>query len=124
MPLRRRGTPIAPCRSLMLPPPLRHAPPTIVAGIPVARQRTPRPSRDLTLVLGAIPQETDLVEWALSKKKRGKLADFPYLEGRIDARRVVVAITGIGKTCAAMITALFVEKFRPREVLLCGTASR
>src|SRR5258706_8319809 len=118
MPLRRRGTPIAPCRSLMLPPPLRHAPPTIVAGIPVARQRTPRPGRDLTLVLGAIPQETDLVEWALAKKKRGLLAGFPFTEGRIGGRRVIVAVTGIGKTNATMITTLFVEKFRPREVLM------
>lgn len=108
----------------MLPPPLRHAPPTIVAGIPVARLRRPRPHRNLTLVLGAIPQETDLVEWALEKKKRGRLAGFPYVEGRIDRRRVIVAVTGIGKTNATMIATLFIEKFRPREVLMCGTASR
>jgi 5'-methylthioadenosine/S-adenosylhomocysteine nucleosidase len=108
----------------MLPPPLRHLPPVIVAGIPVAKSRPPRPARDLTLVLGAIPQETDLVEWALAKKKRGAFAGFPYVEGRIDGRRVLVAVTGIGKTNATMIAALFIEKFRPREVLMCGTASR
>lgn len=107
------------------PPPLRHAPPVIVAGIPVAKTRPPRPGRrNLTLILGAIPQETDLVEWAATRKKRGTLVDFPYLEGRIDGRRVIVAVTGIGKTNAAMLTTLFVEKFRPREVLMCGTASR
>ena len=108
----------------MLPPPLRHAPPVIVAGLPVAKPRPPRPSRDLTLVLGAIPQETDLVEWALAKKKRGQFAGFPYTAGRLAGRRVLVAVTGIGKTNATMLTALFVEKFRPREVLMCGTASR
>lgn len=108
----------------MLPPPLRHTPPTIVAGIPVARPRPPRPSRDLTLVLGAIPQETDLVTWALAKKTRGTFAGFPYTAGRLDDRHVIVAVTGIGKTNATMITALFAEKFRPREVLMCGTASR
>jgi 5'-methylthioadenosine/S-adenosylhomocysteine nucleosidase len=97
----------------------------IVAGIPVARARPPRPGRrNLTLILGAIPQETDLVEWAATRKKRGTLAGFPYLDGRIDGRRVIVAVTGIGKTNAAMLTTLFVEKFRPREVLMCGTASR
>lgn len=107
------------------PPPLRHAPPVIVAGLPVAKARAPRAGRrDLTLILGAIPQETDLVAWAVTKKKRGRLAGFPYVEGRIDGRRVVVAVTGIGKTNAAMLTTLFVEKFRPREVLMCGTASR
>jgi len=108
----------------MQPPPLRHAPPTIVAGIPVARHRPPRPSRDLTLVLGAIPQETELVEWSLAKGKRGALAGFPYVQGRIAGRRVVVGVTGIGKTNATMLATLFVEKFRPREVLMCGTASR
>jgi len=108
----------------MLPPPLRNKPPTIVAGLPVAKRRASGPSRDLTLVLGAIPQETELVEWAMAKKKRGKLAGIPYLEGRIDGRRVVVAVTGIGKTNATMVTTLFVQKFIPRDVLMCGTASR
>lgn len=106
-------------------PPLRHTPPVIVPGIPIAKSRPPRPGRrNLTLVIGAIPQETDLVEWALTQKKRGKLAGFPYVEGRIKGRRVIVTVTGIGKTNATMITTLFVEKFRPAEVLMCGTASR
>ena len=108
----------------MRPPPLRHAPPTIVAGLPVAAVRPARPGRNLSLVLGAIPQESELVEWALRRRRRGRLAGFPYAEGRIDGRRVVVAVTGIGKTNAAMIATLFVERFRPREVLMCGTASR
>lgn len=106
------------------PPPLRHTPPVIVAGIPVAKSRPARPTRDLTLVLGAIPQETELVEWSLMKRKRGRLAGLPYTEGRLDGRRVIVAVTGIGKTNATMLTTLFVEKFRPREVIMCGTASR
>src|ERR1017187_7663393 len=41
---------------------LRHSPPTVSAGIPTASRRAPRPSRDATLVLGAIPQETDRSE--------------------------------------------------------------
>ncbi len=108
----------------MSPPQLRHAPPTIVAGIPVARHRPPRPAKNLTVVLGAIPQETELVEWSLAGKRRGEFAGFPYADGRIDGRRVVVAVTGIGKTNATMIAALFIEKFRPHEVIMCGTASR
>jgi adenosylhomocysteine nucleosidase len=103
---------------------LRHAPPVIIEGIPVARRLRPRPSKDLTLVLGAIPQESELVEWALTGKKRGKLEGFPYVEGRIGGRLVVVAVTGIGKTNASLITALFVGHFKPREVVMTGTASR
>lgn len=103
---------------------LRNPPPTIVAGISVAKRRPARPSRDLTLILGAIPQETELVERAMTAKKVGKLAGFPYVAGRLHGRKVVLAVTGIGKTCATMLTTLFVEKFQPREVLMTGTASR
>ncbi len=109
----------------MTPPPaLKNPPPTIVADIMIAKRRAARPSRNLTLILGAIPQESELVEWAVTGKKRGRLAGFPYVAGRLHGRRVVVAVTGIGKTCATMLTTLFVEKFRPREVLMTGTASR
>jgi 5'-methylthioadenosine/S-adenosylhomocysteine nucleosidase len=103
---------------------LKNPPPTIVAGISVAKRRAARPGRNVTLILGAIPQETELVEWAMTGKRRGSLAGFPHVTGRLHGRRVVVAVTGIGKTCATMLTTLFVEKFHPREVLMTGTASR
>jgi 5'-methylthioadenosine/S-adenosylhomocysteine nucleosidase len=108
------------------PPPkaLRSAPPVIVPGIPVAARRAPRPARDLTLVLGAIPQESELVEWALSRRTRGSLAGFPYVRGRLGGLPTVVAVTGIGKTNATLITTLFVGHFRPRRVIMTGTASR
>jgi len=96
----------------------------IIPGIPVASRREPRRGRNLTLVLGAIPQESELVEWALSGKKKGRLNGFPYVEGRLGGRLTVVAVTGIGKTNASLITTLFVEHFRPREVIMTGTASR
>ncbi len=103
---------------------LRNAPPVIYPGIPVAGRRKPRPSRNLTLVLGAIPHESELVEWAMTHRTRAKLQGFPYVKGRIAGRPVVLAVTGIGKTNAALITTLFVEHFRPREVIMTGTASR
>jgi 5'-methylthioadenosine/S-adenosylhomocysteine nucleosidase len=104
---------------------LKSPPPVIIPGIPVAAPRKPAPGRrDLTLVLGALPQETELVEGALKGRKRGKLGRFPYVEGTIAGRRAVVAVTGIGKTCASMITMLFASHFRPRELLMTGTASR
>ncbi len=103
---------------------LRHAPPVIYPGIPTAASFAPRTSRHLTLVLGAIPQETELVEWAMTDKRRGRLGRFSYVRGRIGGRATIVAVTGIGKTNATLITALFVERFRPREVVMTGTASR
>jgi adenosylhomocysteine nucleosidase len=109
----------------MLPPrPLKHQPPTIIAGISSAKRRAARPSRDVTLILGAIPQESELVESAMTGKTHGKLDGFPYVTGRLHGRKVILAVTGIGKTCATMLTTLFVAKFTPREVLMTGTASR
>jgi adenosylhomocysteine nucleosidase len=110
--------------SMRNPPPLRHTPPVIYPGIPTARRKPSRPSKDVTLVLGAIPQESELVEWALAGKKRGRLEGFPFVRGRLGGRPVVVAVTGIGKTNASLVTTLFVEHFRPREVIMTGTASR
>ena len=104
--------------------PLRHQPPVIIPGIPVARRRPYRASKAVTLILGAIPQESELVERALSSPKKGKLGDFPYVAGRLSGRRVIVVVTGIGKTNASMVTTAFVEKFRPRDVIMTGTASR
>ena len=103
---------------------LRHSPPAIYPGIPKAPRRAPRPSSNLTLVLGAIPQETDLVEWAVMGKRRGLLDGFPVVRGRLAGRVTIVAVTGIGKTNASLISTLFVEHFRPREVIMTGTASR
>ncbi len=109
---------------MMFPAPLKNPPPTIIAGIKTAQRRAARPAREVTLILGAIPQEAELVEAAMTGKKRGTVSGFPYVSGRLHGRRVVVAVTGIGKTCATMLTTLCVEKFRPREVLMTGTASR
>lgn len=111
-------------RMTQTPPPLRRVPPVIVPGIPLARPRRPRAASNLTLVLGAIPHESELVERALTNSRKKKLAGFPYRAGMIGGRRVIVAVTGIGKTNAAMIATLFIEHFRPREVIMTGTASR
>ena len=104
--------------------PLRHAPPVITPGIPVAKKKAARPSKNCTLILGAIPQESELVERALSGAKPGKLGPFPYVSGRLHGRKVILAVTGIGKTNASMVTTAFIEKFQPREVIMTGTASR
>jgi adenosylhomocysteine nucleosidase len=106
-------------------PALKNPPPVIVHGIPVARaRRAAGDRRNLTLILGALPQETELVERALTGRRPGRIGRFPYVEGRIAGRRTVVGVTGIGKTCASMMTTLFSTHFRPREVIMTGTASR
>jgi adenosylhomocysteine nucleosidase len=81
-------------------------------------------SRSITLVLGAVPWEIKPIETVLNRHTSHLLYDFPYFEGTIGKQNLIIAITGVGKTNAAMITSLFVQKFRPTRLLFTGTAAR
>lgn len=84
---------------------LENPSPVIVPGIPVAADRKPVAGfRNLTIFLAALLQETELVEEALRGHRSGRNGPFPYAAGRIVARRTVVAATGIGRTCASMVS--------------------
>ena len=78
----------------------------------------------LTLILGAVPWEIKPITDALEARREGLLRTFPYHEGRLGQARVVVAITGVGKTNAAMIATLFIEKFKPVRLIYTGSAAR
>jgi len=78
----------------------------------------------LTLVLGAVPWEVKPVWAALQGMKQGKVHDFPFWSGTVGGKQHIVAITGVGKTNAAMISALFIERFKPVRLIYTGTAAR
>jgi adenosylhomocysteine nucleosidase len=78
----------------------------------------------LTLILSAMPSEIRLIQNHLEGAKSGELAGFPFQTGRLRGRRVVTAVTGVGVTNGAMVTALFVHHFAPAEVIVSGTGSR
>ncbi len=78
----------------------------------------------LTLILGAMPSEIISIESELTRVERGVHACYPYLRGRLGRRRVVVAVTGVGITAAAMTSALFVHRFRPTELVFTGSGAR
>lgn len=82
------------------------------------------PSPALTLILSAMPSEIRLIQAQLEKPRSGQLACFPYVRGLLRGREVVTAVTGVGVTNGAMVTALFAHHFRPAEVLVSGTGSR
>jgi adenosylhomocysteine nucleosidase len=84
----------------------------------------PAASPALTLILSAMPSEIRLIQAQLKSPKRGRLACFPFVTGLLRGRRVVTAVTGVGVTNGAMVTALFAHHFRPAEVLVSGTGSR
>lgn len=78
----------------------------------------------LTLLLGAVPWEIKPVIGALTRRHEGRLRSYPYHEGYVDGRRVVTAITGVGKTNAAFIATLFIERFGPARLIYTGSAAR
>jgi adenosylhomocysteine nucleosidase len=84
----------------------------------------PRRPAGLTLVLSAMPSEIRLIQAHLKNPRRGKLACFPYVAGNLRGRPVITAVTGVGVTNGAMVAALFIEKFKPSEVVVSGTGSR
>lgn len=77
-----------------------------------------------TLILSAMPSEIRLIQAEIVRPRTGRLACFPYVEGLLRGRRVITTVTGVGVTNAAMVTALFIGKFQPAEVLVSGTGSR
>lgn len=78
----------------------------------------------LTLLLGAVPWEIKPIVGALASPVVGELRGFPFYRGRLEGRPVVVAITGVGKTNAAMIATLFIAHFKPQRLIYTGSAAR
>lgn len=78
----------------------------------------------LTLILGAMPSEIASIVPALSSRSEGELEGYPFHRGKLGARAVLVAVTGVGITNAAMTAALFLHRFRPAELLFTGSGAR
>jgi adenosylhomocysteine nucleosidase len=77
---------------------------------------------NVTLILGAFSDEVKPIQAQLQNKHEGKIEGIAFTEGKLRGRRVAVTWTGIGKVNAAATTAILIEYFRPREVIVCGIA--
>jgi len=77
-----------------------------------------------TLILGAMPSEIVSIESDLTAVRRGTLEGYPYVSGRLGKRPVVVSVTGVGITASAMTAALFIQRFRPDELVFTGSGAR
>jgi len=71
-----------------------------------------------------MPSEVRLIQLELRHAASGFLACFPYWRGTLRGRRVIVAVTGVGVTNGAMVSALFIHAFHPSELIVTGTGSR
>ncbi len=79
---------------------------------------------DPILVLSAMPSESRLIQNELSNCSEDKLSIFKYKRGTLGRHDIISTVTGVGVTNAAMCTALFVEKLKPKAVIVSGTGSR
>ena len=74
------------------------------------------------LIIGAVPQETALLEYALRNPSPVKAAPFDSIEGDLGSLRVVLCTGGVGKINAAAATAAMIERCRPQLVINTGCA--
>lgn len=79
---------------------------------------------DTIVILGAVPQEIPAIVEQMTDVQQLDLWGSPYYAGKLHGKPVIVAITGIGETFTAMITTQFIQHFKPRLVLMSGTAAR
>ncbi len=79
---------------------------------------------DTILILGAVPQEIPEVIAQMQGVEKSELWGIPYWSGTLHNKPVVIAITGVGKTFAAMTTTLFITEFKPRLLVMTGTGAR
>ena len=83
----------------------------------------PQPgTQPITAILGAYGDEITLLLEKVEHKKEYRIGGLTFTEGFLNGRRVVVALTGIGKVNAAITTTLAIEHFHPSEVLFSGIA--
>lgn len=93
------------------------APPAAAAAAPSAKAAP-------ILILGAVPQEIVLLVAALKDHRTSVAEGIPCDTGTIGGHEVVIALTGVGKTNSAMVTAALLGSFHPSAALITGTAAR
>ena len=71
-------------------------------------------------IIGLVTQEITLLTDALAKPKRGDVWGVPFWQGYLHEKPVAIAITGVGKIFTAMTTTLFLQRFKPKIVIMTG----
>lgn len=82
----------------------------------------PTTDTSITALLGAFRDELTLIEASLTDPAEVFHNGHRFVTGRLGGRRVVVTLTGIGKTNAALTTALVMAHFEPQRVIFSGIA--
>ncbi len=73
-------------------------------------------------ILGAMPEEIQLLESQMSHIKTKNILGFQFKTGKLNGRKIVLTETGIGKVNAAVVTTLIIKEFQPKSVIFTGIA--
>lgn len=76
----------------------------------------------VTAVLSALTLESSLLEQSLADKQVQHVLGIRFVTGRMQGRNVVLAVSGMGKVNAAVVSALLIDRFHPQEMLFSGIA--
>lgn len=73
-------------------------------------------------IIGAMPQEIEILRNLMLEAKVTEIANCKIFEGKINNRPVAVLQSGIGKVAAAMGTTLLIQLFKPDMIINTGSA--
>ena len=73
-------------------------------------------------IIGAMPQEVEILFGLMLEPKTTEIANCKIFEGKINNRPVAVLQSGIGKVAAAMSTTLLIQEFKPDMIINTGSA--
>jgi adenosylhomocysteine nucleosidase len=73
-------------------------------------------------IMAAMPQELSALEAVLGIVRTERVAGRLWCFGRLGGEDVVLTLSGIGKVAAAITTALLLDRYQVRAVLLTGVA--
>lgn len=73
-------------------------------------------------IIGAMPQEVEILRNLMLEAKVTEIANCKIFEGKINNRPVAVLQSGIGKVAAAMGTTLLIQLFKPDMIINTGSA--
>lgn len=76
----------------------------------------------ITAILGALDCELEMIKKETINQQTVIVSGMAFTIGELKGQRIVFARTGMGKVNAAMITALLINHFKPKEVIFTGIA--
>jgi adenosylhomocysteine nucleosidase len=73
-------------------------------------------------IIGAMQQEVDILRQQITNCQPEQHGPVTLYTGQLAGHKVVLVLSGVGKTAAAMSTTLVLDRFKPKFVINTGSA--